>query len=251
MYAVKLSAFEGPLDLLLHLIDKDQVNIYDIPIAQITSQYLTYLGQMEQLDMDVASEFLVMAATLLSIKARMLLPRSGGPEAETEDGPDPREELVLRLLEYRKFKEVASYLRTQERQVGRIYVRNNSIEMYQHLFKPKDPLGGLSMDNLFQALQKVLQRAGVQLSIPGEITREEIQVPDKMRQLQAMLVLYPQGLSFSKIFQGESNRTEIIVTFLAILELLRMGQIRAVQQEPGGDIIIFRQDKGLSEEAYD
>lgn len=249
MYAVKLSTFEGPLDLLLHLIDKDQVNIYDIPVAQITSQYLAYLDGMEHLDMDVASEFLVMAATLISIKARMLLPRSNITETGGEEGPDPREELVLRLLEYRKFKEAATYLRTRERQAGKVYVRNNSVDMYRHLFKPRDPLNGLSMESLLQSLQDVLQRAGADLSIPGEITREEIQVPDKMRQLLAMLVFYPQGLSFSKVFQGDNTRTDIIVTFLAVLELLRMGQIKVSQQESYGEIMIFRRTEGRSEEA--
>ncbi|AEF94876.1 Segregation and condensation protein A [Desulfotomaculum nigrificans CO-1-SRB] len=241
MYSVKLSSFEGPLDLLLHLIDKDQINIYDIPIAQITAQYLEYLEKMQQLDMDVASEFLVMAATLISIKARMLLPRAAKNNASgEEEGPDPREELVQRLLEYRKFKEAAFYLKSQERQVGKVYVRNNSVEMYQHLFKPRNPLVGLSLEKLLQALHQVLARAGADLSIPGEITREEIQTPDKMRQLMAMLVLYPQGLSFSQIFKQTSSRIEIIVTFLAVLELLKLGQINASQEEPFGEIIISR-----------
>jgi len=241
LYSVKLSSFEGPLDLLLHLIDKDQINIYDIPIAQITSQYLAYLDAMQSLDMDVASEFLVMAATLISIKARMLLPRPAkNSETGEEEGPDPREELVLRLLEYRRFKEAASYLKTRERQVGKVYARNNSVEMYQHLFKPREPLGGLTLNKLLQALQGVLTRAGANLSIPGEITREEIQVPEKMRQLLAMLVLYPRGLSFSQVFAGNSSRAEMIVTFLAVLELLKLGQIRAEQPEAFGEIMIYR-----------
>ncbi len=248
-YEVKLSAFEGPLDLLLHLIDKDQINIYDIPIAQITSQYLAYIEQMQGLDMDVASEFLVMAATLVSIKARMLLPRSSGKQEAAEEGPDPREELVQRLLEYRKFKEVASYLKDREKQAGKAYTRDNSIELYQHLFKPQDPLGGITMETLLQSLRQVLQRAGAGLFIPEEITREEIQVPEKMRQLMAMLLLYPQGMPFSRLFNERGERTEIIVTFLAVLELLKSGQITAIQTETFGEITILRRAQDLTEEA--
>ncbi|MEW6063647.1 chromosome segregation and condensation protein ScpA [Desulforamulus profundi] len=248
-YEVKLSAFEGPLDLLLHLIDKDQINIYDIPIAQITSQYLAYIEQMQGLDMDVASEFLVMAATLVSIKARMLLPRSSGKQEAAEEGPDPREELVQRLLEYRKFKEVASYLKDREKQAGKVYTRNNSIELYQHLFKPQDPLGGITMETLLQSLRQALQRAGAGLFIPEEITREEIQVPEKMRQLMAMLLLYPQGMPFSRLFNERGERTEIIVTFLAVLELLKSGQITAIQTETFGEITILRRAQDLTEEA--
>jgi len=248
-YKVKLSTFEGPLDLLLHLIDKDQINIYDIPIAQITSQYLSYLGQMQELDMDVASEFLVMAATLVSIKARMLLPRSSGRQEAAGEGPDPREELVQRLLEYRKFKEVASYLKDRERQAGKVYTRKNSIELYQHLFKPRHPLGGVTMEDLLQCLQQVLQRAAAGLTVPEEITREEIQVPEKMRQLMAKLLLYPQGILFSRLFGEKAGRSEIIVTFLAILELLKCGQIKALQNETFGEITILRRTQDLTEEA--
>lgn len=249
-YEVKLSAFEGPLDLLLHLIDKDQINIYDIPIAQITAQYLAYIDQMHDLDMDVATEFLVMATTLVSIKARMLLPRiPKGASATEEEGPDPREELVQRLLDYRKFKEVAYYLKNQEKQSGKVYTRKNSIDMYQHLFKPQNPVGNTTIEALFQSLQRVLQRAGAELTIPGEITREEIQVPEKMRQLMARLVLYPQGLAFSQMFKGDSSRTEIIVTFLAILELLKAGQINVIQRETFGDINIMRRAQEVTEEA--
>lgn len=249
-YAVKLSAFEGPLDLLLHLIDKDQINIYDIPIAQITSQYLAYIKQMQAMDMDVASEFLVMSATLVSIKARMLLPRTKvGQETEEETGPDPREELVQRLLEYKKFKEVASFLKNRERQAGKTYTRTNHIDMYQHLFRPQDPLSGVTMEKLLSSLQKVLQRAGAKLSIPLEITREEIQVPEKMRQLLAKLILYPEGVVFTKLFDYDATRMEIVVTFMALLELLKAGQISVVQNETFGEITILRRVQKLSEEA--
>lgn len=247
-YEVKLSAFEGPLDLLLHLIDKDQINIYDIPIAQITAQYLVTIEHMQGLDMEVASEFLVMAATLVSIKARMLLPRSPGKQDAGEEGPDPREELVQRLLEYRKFKEVASFLKHQEKQAGKVYTRNNSVELYQHLFKPQDPLGGVTMETLLQSLRQVLRRAGASFSIPEEITREEIQVPEKMRQLMAMLLLYPHGLPFSRFFKEQADREEVIVTFLAILELLKSGQIKALQNETFAEIIILRREQDLTEE---
>ncbi|WP_459911430.1 segregation and condensation protein A [Desulfotomaculum defluvii] len=249
-YAVKLSTFEGPLDLLLHLIDKDQINIYDIPISQITSQYLAYIEQMQTMDMEVASEFLVMSATLISIKARMLLPRKKvGQETEEDAGPDPREELVQRLLEYKKFKEVASFLKNQELQAGKVYTRTNQIDMYQHLFRPQDPLSGVTLEKLLTSLHKVLQRAGASLTIPMEITREEIQVPEKMRQLMAKLIFYPEGVIFTSLFAHNANRTEIVVTFMAILELLKVGQITVAQNETFGEITILRRAQNLSEEA--
>ncbi|RYD05982.1 hypothetical protein N752_06390 [Desulforamulus aquiferis] len=181
-----------------------------------------------------------MAATLVAIKARMLLPRTPkNISAGEEEGPDPREELVLRLLEYQKFKEVADYLKGQERQVGKVYTRHNSAEMYQHLFKPRDPLGGISIDKLLNSLQQVLKKAGAQLSVPEEITRGEISLPDKMRQVMAKLIFYPMGMPFEKLFDGSNSRSEIVVTFLAVLELLKLGQIKASQQENFGEITLL------------
>ncbi|CCO08997.1 segregation and condensation protein A [Desulforamulus hydrothermalis] len=247
-YQVKLATFEGPLDLLLHLIDKEQINIYDIPIAQITSQYLSYLQQMQALDIDVASEFLVMAATLVSIKARMLLPRSPGDQELQPAEPDPREELVQRLLEYRKFKEVAAYLKERESKTGKTYTRNNSAELYQHLIKPRDPLGGVTLEMLLHSLQQVLRRAAAGFTLPEAITREEIQVPEKMRQLMARLLLYPQGLLFSHLFAEKTTLSDIVVTFLAVLELLKTGQIEARQCDTFGEITILRRTQAITGE---
>lgn len=224
---------------MLHLIDKDKVNIYDIPIAQITAQYLDYIKAMQSLDLELASEFLVMAATLVAIKARMLLPKKvKGIDIKGDEGPDPREELVQRLIEYKKFKEAALYLKNQEKQIGKTYVRNNNAEMYQHLFRPRDPLNGVSMDMLLTSLQQILKRVGTELSIPSEITGREIQVPEKMRQVSALLLLYPKGVNFAELLEAKELQ-EIIVTFLAVLELLRLGQVAVRQEDVFGDITLL------------
>lgn len=244
-YAVKLPVFEGPLDLLLHLIEKNELDIYDIPMATVTGQYLDYLATMRQMDLEVTSEFLVMASTLLAIKARMLLPK---PKQEdlAEDGPDPRQELVARLLEYKRFKEVAAFLQKCQQEQGRVYTRPNTVELYQDLFRPLTPLQGVSMEALAGALSKVIKRAGIR-SIPEEITREELRVPDKMREVLCRLVLYPKGLPFSKIFAVGSSRGEIVVTFLAVLELLRLGQVTAEQPGLFEEIILYHRPAGQEE----
>ncbi|MDN5292709.1 MAG: segregation and condensation protein [Eubacteriales bacterium] len=243
-YVVRLEIFEGPLDLLMHLIEKNQVDIYDIPIAQITAQYLEYLETLEKLDLEVASEFLVMAARLLAIKAAMLLPRPTRPEGEAGEEmeeEDPRQELVRRLLEYKKFKEAAHYLQRLHREEERYWARSNSREMYEPFFQEENPLAGVSLFSLVDALRQVLQRIVDEGRTEEEITlvRDEVTVRDKMREIMARLFLRPEGLCFTDLFGGQTRRSEVVVTFLALLELIKMGRVRAYQEGIFAPIILY------------
>jgi len=230
---VKLERFEGPLDLLLHLIKRDEIDIYDIPIAHITQQYLAYLELMRAFDLEVAGEFLVMAATLMRIKSRMLLPQPAVGEEEEEG--DPREELVQRLIEYRQFKEAASTLHLREAERRRLFARG--------MVPSEDeagplPLAPATLFDLLDALDRVMSR----LPEPAvyEVQGEVFDVEQKMTVIAAALA--EQGaLSFGELLLKCHTRSEMIVTFIALLELIKLGQALVVQTEAFGDIsIVFR-----------
>ena len=175
-YQISLESFQGPFDLLLYLIDKNEVDIYDIPIAEITRQYLDYLAAMQQMDLDIASEFLVMAATLLAIKAKMLVPKPKTISGETdEEFGDARAELVRDLLEYKRFKEASELLAVLERQQSRLFARPNEEEFYLDLFSPENPLDGRTLAELQNAFQQIWQKAGKRKEVQS-IKREEITV---------------------------------------------------------------------------
>ena len=235
IYKVRLEIFEGPLDLLLHLIRENQVNVYDIPIAAITDQYLEYLDFMKVLNIDVAGEYLVMAATLTQIKSRMLLPRS---EEEGGDDEDPRQELVDRLLEYRRYREVAENLRDREGVHEGIFRRaltEASVEV------PDDPpaedafLERVSVFDLLKAFERILGQI-------GDIGRHEIEV-DEMELAERLTFVMKrvrsEGTEFTQMFEGEIRRIELVATFLAILELMRQQQIRVQQSAVHGAIFIY------------
>ncbi|MFZ5640882.1 MAG: segregation and condensation protein A [Bacillota bacterium] len=244
-YQIKLPVFEGPFDLLFHLIEKNEVDIYDIPIAKITEQYLEYLATMHMLDLEVASEFLVMAATLLSIKARMLLPKPPVemPDEDGEFAADPRDELVERLLDYKKFKQLADFLKEKEASQEKVYTRPNEEEMFIHLFSEENPLEGISLDNLLTALKDVLERAA-EVELTGEITRDEVTIRDKMKEIMHRLFFQPKGIAFRDLFRMRATRVEIVVTFLGLLELIKLGKIRVYQSKNFGEIMIYsRLDK--------
>ncbi|HEX3030807.1 MAG TPA: segregation/condensation protein A [Bacillota bacterium] len=246
-YQIRLEAFEGPFDLLFHLIEKNEIDIYDIPIAEVTEQYLEYLDQMQKLDLDIASEFLVMAATLLSIKARMLLPKPPREEPEGEEGVDPRDELVERLLEYKKFKEVAEFLKEKETFQGKVYTRSNDEEMYASLFSPDNPLEGIDLKDLLGALQEVLNRVEEDLT-PAEIPREEFSIRDKMREIARRLVFNPNGIPFSQLFARKHiTRVEVVVTFLALLELIKLKKVAIHQSRVFGDITVYGRREDMAE----
>jgi segregation and condensation protein A len=239
---IKLARFEGPLDLLLHLIKRDEIDIYDIPITRITEQYLAYLELMRALDLDVAGEFLVMAATLMRIKSRMLLPLP--PKDEEEDEGDPREELVQRLIEYRQFKEAATQLKGHEELRRRLYERG--------MVPGEDeagplPLAPATLFDLLDALNRVLARVPEQ--VVYEVRSEAYDVDDKMEMIRG-LVNRQRSVSFFTLLERCHVRAEMIVTFIALLELIKLGLVVVIQIERFGDVsIVARPAEGGDEHA--
>jgi segregation and condensation protein A len=241
-YQIKLEIFEGPMDLLLHLIKKHELNVYDIPIALITHQYLEYLDIMKSLDMEIAGEFLVMASTLTHIKSKMLLPPPENPEAE-DDGIDPRAELIRRLLEYKSFKDAASSLEDREETWSRVYTRpgDSAPEM------PADDeplLFDFHLFDLLSALKDVIARVP---DTKFEITTETVSITEKISQILARLEV-ADSILFADLFEGSTSKMQVIGTFLALLELIKTRVVKAFQIEQFGAIRIMkavteRQDK--------
>ncbi|HWT82309.1 MAG TPA: segregation/condensation protein A [Candidatus Methylomirabilis sp.] len=239
-YQVKLEMFEGPLDLLLHLIREHQLNILDIPMAKITEEYLRYLALMQELDLDVAGEFLLMAATLIHIKSKMLLPPDETVETETDEEGDPRAALVDRLLEYKKFKEAAQTLSLLETEQALLRRRGApAIEL-----EVEGPLS-VSLFELLRAFRDVLRRADAPAAL--EITPEELNVGQRILMLLDRLAL-ESPIEFTGLFAGSRRRAEIIVTFLALLELLRRRLASARQAGPMAPIMIYRAVESLEEQ---
>ena len=235
---IKLARFEGPLDLLFHLIKRDEIDIYDIPIAHITQQYLGYLELMRILDLEVAGDFLVMAATLMRIKVKMLLPLPG-VGGEDEDEGDPREELVQRLIEYRQFKEAAGTLK--EREAERRLLHERGMVPGDDEMGPL-PLAAASLFDLIDALNRVMSR----LPEPAvyEVQGEVYDVEDKM-QLIASLAAERGTMTFESLLVGCRVRIEMIVIFIALLELIKLGRISIVQTVGFGEIqIVYRPPEG-------
>jgi segregation and condensation protein A len=233
-YQVHIDNFEGPLDLLLHLIKNSEINIYDIPIALIAKQYMEYLETMKELNLTVAGEFLVMAATLLQIKSKMLLPVDEMTEDE-EDGPDPREELVRRLLEYKQFKEAARQLDNQERMWRELYSREQSPPVEAE--SEEALLEDISLFDLVDALKGILERnPGKQLL---EIIPDNLTVRDRMNAILEALE-GQESVTFNSLFESSSHRMVVIVTFLALLELIRLRTARVYQGENFGPILVSR-----------
>lgn len=231
-------AFQGPLDLLLQLIQQEKIDIYDIPVARITEQFIEAVHRMESLDMEVTTEFLVMAAQLLYLKSRLLLPRNNaGQDSEETDEEDPRQELVERLLAYRTYKSAAQLLGTIETFSGRTYFREIDIEALLSDVPPPNPLLGVSIEDLWQAFFKVVKRVeqGEEIKYvqPEDISLEVI-VNDVLRRV----ILQPQGLRFQQLMRHNS-RIEAIMVFLALLELLKLGKVKAEQAAGKADIFIF------------
>jgi segregation and condensation protein A len=227
---VQLEIFEGPLDLLLHLIKKNEVSITDIPIATITEQYLATLEVMQTLNLDVAGEFLVMAATLVYIKSRMLLPLTDDEDAE-EEGPDPRAELVQRLLEYQRFKDAADQLERRDVLARDVFARNAPPA------EEVEPPGfrEVSVFELLTALRRVMER--LPKDAVHEVTLEKITVREKMTLLLDILRAKGPTL-FESLFAEVKTRMEVVVTFLAMLELVKVRAIRIFQEEMSGPIQI-------------
>lgn len=238
---VKLDVFEGPLDLLLHLIDKHKVDIYDIPIVMITEQYMEYIRKIDKKDLDVMSEFLVMAATLVKIKSKMLLPK----EEIIEEEEDPRQELVEKLLEYKMYKYMSVALKDRQIDAGKVLYKKATIPKeiadYKEEIHPAELVKDLSlakMHYIFQSLMKKrVDRIDPIRSRFGKIEKEEITVADKMVYIK-QYAKEQKRFRFRSLLEEQSSKVEIIVTFLGILELMKMGILKIVQEHIFDDISI-------------
>lgn len=239
-YKIKLEMFEGPLDLLLYLVKKDHLNIYDIPIAKITGQYMQYLNLMQMMDLNIAGEFLVMAATLMQIKSKMLLPAEETTQGIEEE--DPREELVRRLLEYEKFKEIAENLRQREVAQQEVFKRPKAQSQERPLPESEVVYFEASIFDLIDAFTKALKEVPKDLFY--EVIKDEFTVEQKIQELLRLLLTVP-SLGVSELFQKAKNKIEIIVTFLAILELMRMKEVIARQKDSFSDIEIIRNKENI------
>lgn len=240
---VKLEVFEGPLDLLLYLIEKDKIDIYDIPIVEITQQYLDYIQNMQTEDMNVMSEFLVMAATLLDIKCRMLLPREVNEEGEEED---PRAELVQKLLEYKMYKCMAFELRDRQVDAAKSWFKKpmlpKEVSEYQYPIDYDQLAGGVDLTRLHEIFRSVMKRQVDKIdpirSQFGKIEKDEINLEEKQSFIEEHIRRYKR-FSFRDLLEKQGSRMEIIVTFMAILEMMKQGSISIEQEDTFADITII------------
>lgn len=244
---VKLQVFEGPLDLLLHLIDKNKVDIYDIPIVTITEQYLEYIRQMETEDMNVMSEFLVMAATLLDIKCKMLLPAEVNEEGEEED---PRAELVQKLLEYKMYKYVSYELKDRQVDADRNFFRQQALPKeitdYKEPLNYEELIGDVTLNKLHEIFKDMMKRQEDKIdpvrSQFGKIEKDEVDIDAKTVYVEDLLRI-TRKCSFRKLLEKQHSKMEVIVTFLIILEMMKIGKIDIEQKELFDDIeIIYKGD---------
>ncbi len=234
--SVTLEKFEGPLDLLLHLIEKNKINIYDIPIVEITEQYMDYIRQMQEQDMEVMSEFLVMAATLLNIKSKMLLPQEE-PE-DTEEPVDPRQELVERLLQYKMYKYASLELSDRQLDAGRMLFKEANlppeIADYKEPVDTEALLSDLTLQKLHAIFESVMKKQVEKIdpvrSKFGRIEKEEVSMSKKMREIQEF-ALVNKRFSFRALLMEQHEKMDVVVTFLCILELMKIGRMHVVQEE--------------------
>lgn len=250
--SVKLNVFEGPLDLLLHLIDKNKIDIYDIPIVEITDQYMEYLHSMEKEDLGVMSEFMVMAATLLDIKCKMLLPKEINEEGEEED---PRAELVQKLLEYKMYKYMSYELRDREQEAELAMYKFPTIPEEVAAYEPPvdldELLAGITLGQLNEIFRQAMHRSEDKVdpirSKFKNIEREEVSLPDKITFIRDY-AREKKVFSFRKLLESQHSKMHVIVSFLAILELMKMGEIVIEQKELFDDIMVsIRTENGLGE----
>ena len=248
----KLEQFEGPLDLLLHLIEKNKVSIYDIPIAEITDQYLEYVSQMEKEDLNVVSEFLVMAATLLDIKSRMLLPAEVNEEGEEED---PRAELVERLLEYKMYKYMAFELKDRELDAEKVFYKNPTIPKEVARYEPPVDLDklldGLTLAKLQRIFESVMKRREDKVdpirSNFGTIRQEPVSLEEKITSVMDYARKH-RRFSFRAMLERQGDKLEVVITFLAVLELMKIGKIHLTQEHLFDDMEIETLEEEGNEE---
>ncbi|MCM3093095.1 MULTISPECIES: segregation/condensation protein A [unclassified Cytobacillus] len=247
-YNVKIDAFEGPLDLLLHLINRLEIDIYDIPVSEITEQYLIYIHTMKELQLDVASEYLVMAATLLAIKSKMLLPKHEEEELEVELGmemeEDPRDELVERLIEYRKYKEAAEELKEREQDRSLMYTKPPAdLSEYVNESQQEKADLNVSLYDMLGALQKLLRRKKLQRPLSAKVARQEIPIEKRMSEIVEQLRDIKGRKRFTELFPI-ADREHIVVTFLAVLELIKRKEIQVEQDKNFSDIYVASMEGG-------
>jgi segregation and condensation protein A len=245
-YKVKFEVFEGPLDLLLYLIKKQEVDIYDVNLTQLATQFIEYVEFMRMLDLEIAGEFVVMAATLMYIKSKELLPKDQQvtPEGE-DDGEDPRWELIRQLVEYKKFKDAAAQLQAMEVRQENVYPR---LPVKPEFEATPAPLrSNVSIFDLINAVNSVLKRLGTREET-REIFEDPWTVSEKIEQL-LKLIHERRTVNFSDLFASASSRSEVVVTFLALLELIRLRQLIANQEEAFGEIIVTRAPQVILERA--
>jgi len=235
-HLITLSSFEGPLDLLLYLIKKDELDIYDIPIISVTNQYIDSINNMEKLDLEVAGEFFVMASTLMYIKSRYLLPKKDrNVEEATDEASDPRWELVEKLIEYKKFKNVAQEIESLIRKTNDYFPREFTLTKDSQMSAKLKPVERVELWNVFN---NVLRRLSERIE-EGEITEETITVSDRMSFILSHLKQTPT-FYFSNLFESKTTLNSIVATFLAVLELTRLGELQIVQNEAFDDILCQR-----------
>jgi segregation and condensation protein A len=242
MYNIKIDAFEGPMDLLLHLINRLEIDIYDIPMAEITHQYLSFIHAMKELELDVASEYLVMAATLLAIKSKMLLPKREDEYLDEDDSSefqeDPRDELVEKLLEYRKYKNAATEFKTLEEERSLMFTKPPSDLSEYARGSENDKLDlNVSLYDMLGAFQKLLRRQKLQKPLYTKVTRQEISIEKRMDEILAGLKSVNGRQSFFNLFP-DNDKEHIVVTFLAILELMKLNEIVVDQEQNFSEIFV-------------
>jgi segregation and condensation protein A len=242
-YQVKVEGFEGPLDLLLHLINRYEIDIYNIPVSKITDQYMHYIHTMQELELDLASEYLVMAATLLAMKSQMLLPNQP-MEEDLDDGEleeDPREDLMRRLIEYRKYKQAAEELKGKELDANRIYTRPPmNVEDWEDEKTEVRP-GEASIYDMIQAMGKLMNRAKTEKPQEAKVRRDEIPIQMRMEEILGKIDVQAGGTPFNQLFE-QRTRPHIVVTFMALLELMKSNDIVCVQQQHFDELIVFKME---------
>ncbi len=249
---VKLEVFDGPLDLLLHLIEKNKVDIFDIPIVIITDQYLDYVAQMQERNMDVMSEFLVMAATLLRIKSKMLLPKDD--EEDDEDEEDPRQELVERLLEYKLYKYASFELKDRQVDAGKVFYKEptipDEVKNFDEDVDYDELLGDVTLAKLQEVFDMVMQKQVDKIdpirSKFGEIEKEDINIEDQMIHVEEYAMLHGR-FSFRQLLEEKKGKSYLIVTFMSVLELMKTGILKIVQDSLFGEIEIEYNNKNRND----
>ena len=243
---VKLQVFEGPLDLLLHLLEKNKVNIYDIPIVEITSQYMDYINEMQRQDLNIVSEFLVMAATLLDIKSRMLLPK----EEAKEEEEDPRAELVQKLLEYKMYKCMSYELKDRQIDANKVLFKMPTIpeevRQYEEPVDLQQLMSDVTLKKLNAIFKSIMRKQEDKIdpirSKFGKIEREEVSLEERMAYLEQYALAH-SCFSFRGLLEAQSGKMEVIVTFLSVLELMKIGKIHISQEHIFDDIMIYASAK--------